>query len=168
MFVDKTIFGLWWVCGNVLSCVIMSAVSWIWFMCLMWSFWVMIHKSVTTVVPKIRIFWYYGPTRTFLSFPELYQCWLNCQKTFFMGNPWLLDNVRHFAKKIVQMEASTLGFYILCFMRGRHIFNFWYLLLQLKIGAVLWGVLRRKSMVAEHRHDYMQNDRIDELDRMVK
>ena len=70
---------------------------------------------VTDPPPKILIF-----------FSSLYQCGLNCQKIFFAGNPWSVNNVRHFAKNrfsskfMPQLHIFCTFLHFSWFRRGVH------------------------------------------------
>ena len=54
------------------------------------------------------------PQKMLTFFSGLYQCGLNCQKIFCGGNPWPVNNVRHFAQNCILAKMSP-KFYIFAF-----------------------------------------------------
>ena len=97
-----------------------------------------IRKLSKTCVTKKWNFSGHGPTpkiRTCFFF-SLYQCWLNCLKMFFGGNPRSLNNVRHFAKICFWSKFRPQLHVLLFFMlqEGDTPKNIFFLLLVLCIG----------------------------------
>ena len=57
------------------------------------------------------------PQKILTFFSSLYQCWLNCQKIFFGGNPWPVNNVRLFTQNCILAKMSP-KLYIFAFFHA--------------------------------------------------
>ena len=56
------------------------------------------------------------PQKIITFFSSLYQCWLNCQKIFFGGNPWPVNNVRLFTQNCILAKMSPKLYIFAFFM----------------------------------------------------
>ena len=87
------VWGVW-------GCLVMGAVSRFWLMGLgIGHFWCTVSKKCQNRGHQnnyVLVSWTQKNKKQKTS--TWYQCWLNCQKIFFGGNPWSMNNVQHFTK----------------------------------------------------------------------
>ena len=96
------------------------------------------------------------PRKIITFFSSLYQCWLNCQKIFFAGNPQSLNNVRHFAKNCFWSKFRPQPHVLVFFMlqEGDTPKNIFFLLLVLCIGQLIKTIYKSCAQFAHIAHFY--------------